>query len=146
MFPIFTRWSPCLFNIADGVFQDLVKDKLRSKFKNARFKYPKSNADLDAERKTKKIRISSAAANAGRPKYGPPEYDQVPAARKAGYILAADNGLSAAEQGRLKEESFADRRWMLVGQKRSISDVLSRYGWMRDINEVCVLPLVFVLH
>ena len=119
----------------------MVKDKLRAKFKNARFKYPKTHADLDAERKAKRIKLSSVARDTGLPKYGPPEFDEVPAARKAGYILAA-GGLSDAERARLKEESFADRRWMLVGQKRPISDVLSRYTWMCDVNEVRALYIV----
>ena len=90
------------------VFQDLLKDKPRYKFKNSRFKYPKTHADLDAERKTKKIRTSTAAADVALPKYGPPEYDEVPAARKAGYVLKADNWLSADAKRRIVRRQTMD--------------------------------------
>ena len=117
--------------------QELVKEKLRTKFKNAKFKVPQTNWDLSSERENKRIRLAtSRASNIGLPNYGPPEYDAVPEARMAGYQLAADGDLAAEEVARLKRASFPDRRWMLVAERRSIDDFKKRYGWLFDSDEV----------
>ena len=84
--------------------QEMVKVKLRAKFKNSRFKQQKTNRQLSGERERKSIRAPrSRAADIGLLHYGPPEFERGPEARKVGYeLLAAGDSVSSDEKHRMK--------------------------------------------
>ena len=138
-----SRWA----NASLFFRQELIRSKIRAKFKNAR--HASNEEKLVEERVAKRIKLTTSKekqAAAGLPMYDPgldnPTAEDI---QKLYKLKTQYNALPDAEKEELKKSTYPLRRWYLLKTKEPLERLKERFPWVFEEGEVRVVTVLFVL-
>lgn len=118
-------------------FQTIIRDKLRRKFRNERYK-----ANQSQPPKKRKCIAQAKCSAVGLPRYIPETETAHESAAKATFLLRKEGGDHTPEEIKsLKGASFYRRRKLILAGA-PVSEVLQEFPWLRCESEVGICRFI----